>query len=341
MNKRLLIIRFSALGDVTMAIHLIKALIQDNSGLEIFFLSKPVFYQLLKDLPVRIIENDLKNKHKGLIGLYRLSREIKKYNIDSVADIHGVIRSYIIDFFMFIHGKKVRIINKERKKKKKIIKGKNVKIKHTFERYAEVVKKLGFNIDTLHYTPEFIYNLSPEIEAKFIKKNTPNIGLAPFAAHKTKQYPLGKMEQVIKLLDDKGYNMLIFGGGQKEKEQAEKWEKKYNRVKSVISKLSMYEEVGLIKKLDAIVTMDSGNMHLASLVQTPNIIIWGGTHPQMGFTPIKNYNPQLSIIKNLSCQPCSVFGTNHCKRRDYACLYQILPEEIVERIEIAIKQSKN
>ncbi len=341
MNKRLLIIRFSALGDVTMAIHLINALIRENPGLEIFFLSKPVFYQLLKNLPIKTIDNNLKGRHKGIVGLWRLARDINKYDIDSIADIHGVIRSYILDLFMILQGKKVKIINKERKKKKQLIKGKNVKIKHTFERYAEVVKKLGFIVNIEKYEPNFIFETRTEIENKFIEENKKNIGLAPFAAHKTKQYPLEKMEQVIKLLDDKGYNILIFGGGPKEKEQAEKWEKKFDNVKSVIGKLSMYEEVGLIKKIDAIATMDSGNMHLASLVQTPNIIIWGGTHPQMGFTPVKNYNPQLSIIKNLPCQPCSVFGTNNCKRGDYACLYQILPEEIVERIEIAIKQSKN
>ncbi len=331
MDNKLLIIRFSALGDVAMAAHLVNFINNQRPDLEIYLLSKPNFYPIFSPLKVKTTKIDLKERHKGPIGLWRLSREIKKLGIRRVADIHGVLRSYILDFFLIIQGIKVTIINKERRKKKQLTKGKNIKLIHTIDRYAIVVKKLGVNINVSEGSQPIKYKISEDTKHKFISGDKKNIGIAPFAAHKNKEYPAELMEVVISELNKLNYNILIFGGGKREKNIAENWENKYTNVHSVIGKLKLEEEIALIGSLDLIITMDSGNMHLASLTKTPNITIWGGTHPKMGFTPVGNFYPELAFIKGLPCQPCSVFGSNTCKRGDFACLYQILPSEIVKK----------
>ncbi len=334
MKDKLLIIRFSALGDVAMAAHLINFIKKQQPDLEVFVLSKPHFYPIFKPLSITTIPVDLKGQHKGFAGLLRLSREISKQKIKYIADIHGVIRSFILDFFLFIFGEKISIINKERRKKKAITRGRDIKIIHTIERYNRVLHNLGINIDITQPIEPLAFELEVAVKKRFIDREKKNIGIAPFAAHKNKEYPLELMEQVIAELNARNdANILIFGGGKREKQTALVWENKYKNVRSVIGLLSLEQEIGLIGQLDLIVTMDSGNMHLASLTKTKNLIIWGGTHPKMGFTPVGNFDENLSIIKNLPCQPCSVFGSGKCKRGDFACLYQIHPQEIVKKIK--------
>ncbi len=334
MGNKLLIIRFSALGDVAMTAHLIQKIKSQFPDTQIYLLSKPQFYPVFEPLEITTISNDLRGKHRGIIGLLRLSREIKLLGIKKVADVHGVLRSYILDFFLWLQGIKVSVINKERRKKKLITQGRDIKLIHTIERYSNVLRNLGFKIDLSIESKPLTYKIDSQVKERFINQNMKNIGIAPFAAHKNKEYPTNLMTQVIEKLSKEGnINILVFGGGKRESQIAEKWANNFENVQSAIGRLSLSQEIALIGELDLIVTMDSGNMHLASLTKTKNIIIWGGTHPKMGFTPVDNYRPELSIIKNLSCQPCSVYGSEKCKRDDFACLYEISPFEIVKKIK--------
>ena len=83
--------------------------------------------------------------------------------------------------------------------------------------------------------------------------------------------------------------------------------------------------------LDVMVSMDSGNMHLASLTATPVVSIWGATHPFAGFMGWRQ-NPDNAIGLNLPCRPCSVYGNKPCLRGDYACLKNISPEMVLEKV---------
>jgi ADP-heptose:LPS heptosyltransferase len=89
--------------------------------------------------------------------------------------------------------------------------------------------------------------------------------------------------------------------------------------------------------VDVMLTMDSGNMHLASLVETPNVSIWGATHPYAGFYGF-GQNPDNAVQIELSCRPCSVYGNKPCFRKDYACMNGISPQKIVKKISDAIPE---
>jgi ADP-heptose:LPS heptosyltransferase len=93
----------------------------------------------------------------------------------------------------------------------------------------------------------------------------------------------------------------------------------------------MKEELALMSHLDVMVSMDSGNMHLASLVNTPVVSIWGATHPLAGFLGW-NQSEKNVVQTDMPCRPCSVYGNKPCMRNDYACLNQITPESVVQRI---------
>ncbi len=305
-----------------MAVHCLTAVVSQNKDVEIILLTKKPFRQLFENIPqVITFDIDLKGKHKGITGLRKAVKEIiSAHQIDCYADIHNVLRTKLIKLFLPIKVKKATI-NKGRKDKKKLTKRKNKKLhqlKHSVERYADVFRKLGLNIDLNKKTVLPNFEPSKDIE-HILNISIPKIGIAPFAKHKSKAYPTEKMEEVIKELS-KEHFIILFGGGKKEQEITEKWQNSYNNVLSVIGKFSMKEEICIIDNCQAIVTMDSGNMHLASLTKTKIVSIWGATHPYAGFSPFTNSQNVTFIQKELFCRPCSVFGNKECYRKNYECL---------------------
>ena len=320
--KRILVSRFSALGDVAIAVHVLSAVLSQNQDIEILLLTKKPFQQLFEDIDrVKIIEVDFNKRHKGIFGIKRLVVEISRtHKIDLFADIHNVIRTKLIRFFLSYKIKKAAI-NKGRAEKHYLTKRKNKKLhqlKHTAERYADVFRKLGINVDLSQNYSLPILTASKNIEPILSLQGT-KIGIAPFAKHKSKTYPIDKMENIVANLS-KNNTILIFGGGQKEKDIAKKWATNYSNVHSIIGKFSMKEEIALLNNCSTVITMDSGNMHLASLTKTKIISFWGATHPFLGFTPFKKQE-SVYIQKELSCRPCSVFGSKKCYKGTWECLY--------------------
>ena len=159
------------------------------------------------------------------------------------------------------------------------------------------------------------------------------IGVAPFAAHQGKVYPIELQEQIVRSLSSReNVKLFLFGGGKKEVAQLEQWQQAYPRVVSVAGKLKMAEELALMSHLDVMLAMDSGNMHLASLVGTPVVSVWGATHPYAGFMGW-GQSEKNAVQISLPCRPCSIFGNKPCIRGDYACLRQITPNQIIEKVE--------
>ena len=172
-----------------------------------------------------------------------------------------------------------------------------------------------------------------EVKAESLKPQGEKwIGIAPFAAHKGKIYPLEKMERVIELLLEREPNcrIFLFGGGAEERELLTQWESRHDRCTCALLG-SLYNELVLMSHLDTMVSMDSANMHLASLTGTRVVSVWGATHPFAGFMGW-NQSPADAVQTTLPCRPCSIFGNKPCLHGDYPCLNSITPEEIVERV---------
>lgn len=211
-------------------------------------------------------------------------------------------------------------IDKGRLEKLQLTRGiKHAPLKHTTERYAAVLAELGYPVSLNH---------APQPSDTSLRSG---IGIAPFAAHPGKIYPIERMERVVQLLSRTGEQVVLFGGGKKEKTILESWAQRYPNVESVAGRHSMVKELDIIRHLRVMVTMDSGNMHLASLVGTRVVSIWGATHPFAGFLGY-GQSENDCIQRDLSCRPCSIYGNKPCKFGDYRCM-GISPEEIVERVK--------
>jgi len=338
--QKILIIRFSALGDVAMTIPVIYSLAMNFPMHEISVLSRESFKPLFQDLPsnVKFISADLEGRHKGFIGLNKLFHELKLEKFDYVADFHNVLRTKYICLRFKLAGIPTASLNKARKMKKRLTckNGKMFKqLKFVFVRYYEVLERLGFVFKLKFESvledkkPDF----SEIISLTGKKENLKWIGIAPFAQHSGKIYPLKSQLKVIEhFANDKRVKVFIFGGGQTEKKITDGWAAVYPSIVSTVGKLTMSQELLLMSQLDIMESMDSGNMHMASLVDTPVVSVWGATHPYAGFMGW-NQSAQNAIQVDLACRPCSIYGQKPCYRNDYACLNNIKPEQIIERIE--------
>ena len=163
------------------------------------------------------------------------------------------------------------------------------------------------------------------------KDNDRWIGIAPFARHNGKIYPLEKMEQVVAQLSMQAHTRIFFfGNGPEEESTINRWCSKYPGTVSFVGKSNFNGELRLISHLDAMVCMDSANMHMASLAGTPAISIWGATSPLAGFLGWKQLKENC-IELPLECRPCSIFGNKPCRYGDYRCM-NIEPRIIAEKI---------
>lgn len=341
---KILIIRFSAIGDVAMTIPVIYSFALQYPEHEITFLSRASLRPLFTGLPsnIHFMGADLSGKHHGLFGLHKLFyNELKGMNFDYIADFHNVLRTKMIRYRFKLMGLPTAAIDKGRIGKKKLTR-RYFKVfenqKSSFDRYTDVLTQLGFSVH-----PDFS-SIYGEGRGDFAqvrhltgdKGEDKWIGMAPFAKHTGKVLPLDKLEQVIAhFATDSRVKIFLFGGGHKEKEVLAEWAAQCPNVISMVGQLNMSTELILMSYLDAMVSMDSANMHLASLVNVPVISVWGATHPYCGFMGWKQTTDN-AVQVELPCRPCSVFGKKPCYRKDYACLKMITPEMIIKKIESII-----
>lgn len=337
-NTKVLITRFSAVGDIAMTIPLLYSLCREYPNAQFLFVSRERFGQFFINKPenLQFIGVNL-DEYKGPIGLFRLYRKLNGYKPDIIADLHNVLRTKILRayFTLFSRAKSYSQI-KGRKEKKALTRQGNKKraqLTSTFERYRDVFTRAG-----LPFTPNFTSlfgNGKGDISefSQFIPQKNGDkwIGIAPFARHSGKIYPLDKMESVVKQLSSKeNTRLFFFGNGPKEEEIINNWCSKYQGCISFIGKSNFNGELRLISHLDAMVCMDSANMHMASLAGTKAISIWGATSPLAGFLGW-NQKREDCIERELDCRPCSIFGNKPCIYGDYRCM-DISPEEIAKRI---------
>ena len=334
----ILVIRLSAMGDVAMTVPVLSVLAKTYPEVRITVLSRPFFKPLFNGIPnLDFLEAEVKGKHKGL-GLIKLAKEGKSLGIDAVADLHNVIRSKIISGYLKFEGIKVASIDKGRVEKKELTASEGKKflqLKTTHRRYADVFDKLGFPLNLEEYSPPARLRLVPKLLALVGVEPKKLIGIAPFAAHDSKMYPLNLMKIVIAELDaSEKYRIFLFGGGSEEIAQLKKIENPYANVISVAGKLKFDEELALISNLDLMLSMDSGNGHLAAMYGIPVITLWGVTHPYAGFAPFNQPegNQLVSDRSKYPLIPTSIYGNKFQKGYEDV-MRTISPETVVSKIK--------
>jgi len=321
------------MGDVAMVPPVLRELLGVYSEYKISVLTNWQFFSFFRAFKnVDLIKFDKKKRHKGVFGLFRLWNDIKKLEIDYVVDLHSVIRTNFLKAFLNVPFYQ---IDKGRKEKEKLISGKVfAPLKSTHQRYRDVFEKIGISINPLNKIKTDKVDIS---SLKIIPKNNKLlIGIAPFAAHKGKEYPLVQIKEVIKELNQ-DFNIILFGGGKKEELILDEIARKYINVVNLANKYSLDQEMDVISNLSIMLSMDSANGHIAASLGIKVLTIWGVTHPFAGFGPYGQQD-QNNILVDRSKYlkiPTSIYGEKLPKGYENA-ISSISSVEIISALRTSI-----
>lgn len=331
---KILVIRFSAMGDVAMTVPVLKEFTTTYPNIELIIVSRPAFKPFFNDIPgISFHPFEPNQKHKGFFGLINLFFELRDLKITAIADLHSNLRSKILSILFFFTGIRSISVDKGRKEKKQLTAKKHkilVPLKPTVQRYADVFQKLGYPFQLKNI-------LARQSDERY--SNQKHIGVSPFAQHLQKVYPLNKIENVMLYLANLGHHVFVFGGSEEERQIAENWAAKHKNITSMVKKITLDEELQFISKLDVMLSMDSSGMHLASLKNIPAVSIWGATHPYAGFL---GYGQSMSdaVQIDLYCRPCSVYGNVPCYRGDFACMNNLPETAVINKVLDKLKDEK-
>lgn len=341
-GRNILISRFSALGDVAMTLPSVYNACLANPDDNFFFLTRHHPAQVFINAPANltVIGVDLGN-YKGIGGMWRLANSLKlRYGIDLYLDLHDVLRTKLLRLFLGIRGVRIHSIRKGRAAKKRLTRPNRkvlIQLTPTPRRYEEVFARGGIGL-----TDSFrsLYGKGKGNPEEFASVTAPKkegeywLAIAPFAKHEGKIYPFQLMEKVVEHFATRpDTRIFIFGFGDKESGMiaslAERWPSVVNMA---AARLGIGAELALLSHCDTMLSMDSANMHLASLVGLRTVSIWGATHPYTGFLGWRQ-NPADVVQLDMTCRPCSVFGDKPCLRGDHHCMHGITPQMVIKGIE--------
>ncbi len=327
------------MGDVAMTVPVLRAFVQQNPEVKITVVSRPFFKPFFEGIPnLSFFAFDEKQRHKGFLGLLRLFQDLKVLNIDAFADLHNVLRSKVVRTLFALSGKKTAFVEKARAEKKALTRAEDKVFKPLttmFERHAKVFEELGFTVDLSNPTFPKKAILDSELIQLIGENNQKLIGIAPFAQYDSKVYPLDIMQEVInQLAENTTYKILLFGGGKKEVELLNSLSKGKENVIVVAGQLKFQQELQLISNLDLMLSMDSGNAHIAAMLGVKVITLWGATHPFAGFSPFNQPmgNALVSDSNLFPKLPTSVYGNKMVEGYEDA-MRTIAVEKIVSSVQ--------
>ena len=340
--RNVLVIRLSVLGNVAMTIPVLYPVCKANPDTRFIMLTKKWPASMFHDRPanLKVVDFDIKENHKGFFGLLKLAAQLHKlYEIDAVADLHNVTGTKIMDAYLWLRGAKIAGMDREKAKRKALVTHRTHEpVTPIHDRYRNVFKELGFE------TPDNftrLYEGRDWPESPIVLEKEPGqrwIAISPFSSHRQKAYPLELMEKVIaELCKRENYWIFLMGGGKTEKIALRGIARKYKNVISMAEvKHRFLDEYALLGKCDLMLTMESANMHLASLVDLQAMTIWGPTSPACGYL---GYNQVVEddIQLDMDCRPCSITGDKPCKYGDFRCLKNIPPEYIAQHVIEAVE----
>jgi ADP-heptose:LPS heptosyltransferase len=331
------------MGDVAMTVPVILAFVKQHPDVKVTVVSRVFFKPIFHNIPnVDFFTAHVHHRHKGLLGLFRLYKDLKSKGVTEIADLHNVLRSKIIRTLFSLNGKRIAYTDKGRAEKKLLTQLKDKQfepLKTMFERHAETFQKLGYAVDLNNSS----FLAKEEIPEKIIdligEKNQQWIGIAPFAHYNSKTYPLDLMLNVVtQLSQNPNLRLLLLGGGKREKEKLNTMAMGLTNVYNLTGIVSFEKELQLISNLDVMVSMDSGNAHLGAMYGVKTITIWGATHPYAGFAPFNQpfENCLVSDREKYPLLPTSVYGNK--KVAGYEDVMRtITPESVVALINKNLK----
>lgn len=318
---KILIIRFSSIGDIVLTSPVIRCLKQQLPDSEIHYLTKTHYSQIIEGNPFVSKIYAIESSVKEVIG----SLQSEKYDV--IIDLHNNIRSHQVTSAL-----KVKAFRYNKQSFKRFLLTRfnlNLLHNHVVDRYFTAVAPLnvindGKGLD--YFIPE-----KDEVPVQQL----PFTHLAGYcvivvgAKHFTKQIPMVKLEELCSKIK---IPILLLGGPDDVYLGLQLENKDHFKISSACGRYNINQSAAVIKRAKYIITPDTGMMHIAAAFNKRIISIWGGTEKRLGFTPYLVNNSTSVIIENnqLSCRPCHRFGLDKCPKDHFKCMMDLDMQKVVD-----------
>jgi ADP-heptose:LPS heptosyltransferase len=315
MSAKILIIRFSSIGDIVLTSALVRCVKEQVPSAEVHFVCKHAF----RDVMVNNPNVDKLHCFKRNVG--EILPQLKAERFDYLIDLHHNIRSLRLKMALGVKAFAFPKLNLEKFVAVYFKRIKSLPAVHIVDRYFETVKHLGVVNDEKGLDYFISERDAFDFDNKFgIKKSEGFVALVAGGSYFTKQIPIEKLREICIQIKR---NIVVLGG-KADAETAKQLAKEFHHVKNACGELSLNESAYVIKLAEAVISSDTGLMHIAAAFKKKIFSLWGNTIPEFGMTPYMTH-PESKIleVKQLSCRPCSKLGYHKCPKGHFKCMHEI------------------
>lgn len=329
---KLLVIRFSSIGDIVLTTPVLRSIRRQYPEAEIHFLVKQSFKSVIVNNPnIDVIHTLDKDINETIAGL-------KCYKFDHIIDLHKNLRTMRV-----IKALKAPVLSFDKLNFRKWLyvnfKWKVMPDKSIVERYFEGMQPLKLKNDGAgldFFIPE---NLKTKQDDIPMGHWSGFVGCVIGGSYATKKMPVEKWKQLVAQCP---FPIILLGGPEDRDEGNEIATADSSKVYNACGKFNITESADLVKRAKVVVTNDTGLMHIAAAFKKPIVSLWGNTTPELGMFPYYGFNnlnqnlSPLSItmeVKDLSCRPCSKIGYDSCPKKHFKCMNDLDVAQIVSQVE--------
>ena len=313
---KILIIRFSSIGDIVLTTPIIRCIKQQIQGVEIHYITKQKFSSVIEANPY------IDKIHSIKDSIFEITDELKKENFDYVIDLHHNIRTLKLKWIL---GKKSFSFRKLNWEKFLMVYFKINKLPklHIVDRYFETLHSIGVKNDSkgLDYfiSEKDIVNISSYLPAHFQDGYTV---LVVGGSYFTKQIPINKLKEFCELSS----KPLVLLGGKEDVLNSEEVHQAFlGKTINLCGQLNINQSASIIQQAQKVITSDTGLMHIAAAFKKNIMSVWGNTIPEFGMgVYLPSNESKIVEVKNLSCRPCSKLGHHSCPKKHFKCMNDIV-----------------
>ena len=335
---KILVIRFSSLGDLVLLTPLLKAVREGLPRSEIHLACKEQYAEIFKE--DRNVDQVFTIRSSGAADMIRLIWRLRKERYDTIIDAHNVPRSNLL--YRVLRARRKVQLRKDQVKKTLLIKKKrNLFDDVTYQtaRYLDLAARLGIPV------PEAVTALTIPREAAEKAEaiiagldGRELIAIAPGARWETKRWPLELYRELASELAESGHGVILLGSAEDVESADALTGHGESSILNLAGTCSILETAAIIKRCGVLVTNDSAPLHIAEAVGTPVVAIFGPTVKEFGYFPHLPESRALEVA--LDCRPCSRNGSRPCPPRTKECLTSIPPERIIEAVHAVLEERK-
>ncbi len=313
--KKILIIRFSSIGDIVLTTPVIRCAKKQLNGTEVHFVTKEAFKSVLIHNP------NIDKLYTFKEDVSELYDQLKAENYDVLIDLHKNLRSLRLKQKLKVKSFSFNKLNIQKFLAVKLKQINKLPDIHIVDRYFETIAPIDVTNDSkgLDY---FIHENEKVDVASLLPFNSQKkfIALVVGGSYYTKKIPLNKLAEIcntVKL-------PIIVLGGKEDKPIADELQKQFPQIVNVCGQYSINQSASIIEQCEWVITSDTGLMHIASAYDKKIVSVWGNTIPEFGMAPyLPNSENKILEVKGLYCRPCSKLGYKRCPQKHFRCMNDI------------------